>query len=94
MITLDRAKEHLRIDCDCEDVYIFHLIKAAKAWVENYLGDRYPEINNPNIVLVETAELMLVAELYENREISVPSDMHRSKTFFMLLEPLREKSVS
>ncbi len=94
MIDLEKAKIHLRVDDDCEDGYIVNLITASKEWVKNYLGDRYPESNSPNVGLVEAAELMLIAELYESREISVPNDTRRSKTFFMLLEPLRDKSVN
>lgn len=96
MITLERVKAHSRLDEDdtTEDAYLASLVTAATAWVKNYLGDNYPDDRSSNTGLVEAAELILIGELYENREITIGADTKRSKTFLMLLEPLRNKSVS
>lgn len=39
-VTLDEAKDHLRITNDTEDEYLWHRIKAATQWVENKLNWR------------------------------------------------------
>lgn len=95
MITLNRVKLHLRLDADdtIEDNYLTNLMTAATGWVKSYLGDNYPDTASTNTGIVEAAELILIGELYENREITVPDLTKRSKTFLMLLEPLRDKSV-
>ena len=36
-VTLTEAKAHLRVDTDADDVYVAHLITAAREWIEQYL---------------------------------------------------------
>lgn len=93
MITLERAKLHLRIVHDEEDGYLNSLIDATNAWMAQYLGSDLPKKNSANSGLVEAAQLLLIADLYENRELTLTSAQQKNPTFQLLLEPLREKAV-
>lgn len=66
-ITVSEAKQQCRITHDLEDDLLQTYIDAAIAYVQRFL-------NMPQIPLspdVKAACLMIVADLYENREASV-----------------------
>lgn len=40
-VTLDKAKLHLKVDCDADDTYITTLIKVARKYAEQFQGRSY-----------------------------------------------------
>ncbi|WP_292935516.1 head-tail connector protein [Noviherbaspirillum sp.] len=90
MITLDEAKNHIRVDINDDDAAITAMIAAAKGYIESYTettyGDDAPE-------MVKAAAKLMVADLYENRESQSDRLLSENKTFINLLNLCREMSV-
>lgn len=63
IITLEEAKEHLRIDSSEDDMYIQNLIGASEQFIKNGTGKVFDETN----YLAKSVCLLLVADMYENR---------------------------
>ena len=81
LVTLDQAKEHLRVDFDADDDLLTAYIHAASAAVLNYLKDAaYDFTDTSGEILtdssgteltpyvVKQATLLMVGEFYRNRE--------------------------
>lgn len=83
-LDLDEVKVHLRIDHDLEDAYLAQLIDAAEDYISRYLNRSVPWTEDPGSdslsesssessseivpASVRQAGLMIVADLYQNRE--------------------------
>ncbi|QSB48769.1 head-tail connector protein [Parageobacillus toebii] len=65
IISLDEAKEWLRVDHNDEDNMIQMLIKAAEKYLKNATGNTFDSSNE----LAQLFCLVLVADWYENREM-------------------------
>lgn len=89
-LTLDEAKLHLRVDQDFEDDYITSLILAAEGHVSMYLSDDLPD---PMPVPIKAAVLLLVGDLYENRERQGDRTLTEGTAYTLLLSPYRSMSV-
>lgn len=63
---LEKAKKYLRIDGDAEDDLILHFIAAAKEYITNATGLKFPT----NLARAELAVMSFVTHWYENRQIS------------------------
>ncbi|GIW49201.1 MAG: hypothetical protein KatS3mg079_677 [Caloramator sp.] len=66
IVTLEEAKHHLRIDTEDDDAYIQILINAAEQFIYNITGKTFDENNS----LAKTVCLLLIADLYEKRELT------------------------
>lgn len=89
-VTLQEAKDHLRILEDDEDAYITGLLAAAEGHVAGYLGDDLPK---PMPAPVRAAVLLLVGDLYEHRERQNDRALYENATFHLLLNPYRSHEV-
>lgn len=87
MTTLAAAKQHLRVSDDEDDQLIEHLIDAAQGYIEKHLGAAMPD---PAPAPIEAATLLLVGDLYENRERQQSVTLYRNPTFELLLRPYRD----
>ena len=70
-IDLQTLKEHLKIDVDIEDNYLVTLIEAAEDAVKNHIGvdlGYYVARDGGLPPALEQAVLLMVANLYNNRE--------------------------
>ena len=89
MLTLDETKLHLRVDASDEDTLITALMETARLAVANYLN--MPEasitrtVPSPN----KSAALLMVADLYENREGQSDRLPYSNATYKRLLNPYR-----
>lgn len=63
---LEKAKKYLRIDGDAEDDLILHFIAAAKEYIFNATGLKFPN----NLAQAELAVMSFTTHWYENRQIS------------------------
>lgn len=66
-VTLEEAKGYLRVDSSDEDSFILGLMETANALIKN-VTRRTPAVLKKHEVVVRTAELYVVAYLYEHRE--------------------------
>jgi len=89
MLTLEETKLHLRVDGIDDDPLIDSLIDAATAATGDYL-------DNPALVLdatapapIKAATLLLVADLYDNREAQTERPRYVNRTYERLLNPYR-----
>lgn len=90
MTTLVEVKQYLRVQHDEDDQFIERLIVAGEGHVEHYLGDDMP---SPVPAPIKAAILLLVADLYENRERQQDVKLYRNPTFDLLLKPYRSCEV-
>jgi uncharacterized phage protein (predicted DNA packaging) len=65
IISLDEAKEWLRIEHNDEDNILQMLIKSAETYLQNATGNTFDNTNN----LAKLFCLVLVTDWYENREM-------------------------
>lgn len=92
-MNLEEVKNHLRVENTADDDYITKLISASSAWLAQFLGDDLPEAGTTKAGIVEAAQLLLIGDLYENRQKSLTTALQTNPTFMMLIEPLRTKAV-
>lgn len=64
LVTLTEVKNHLRIDQSAEDALLSSYIEAAEDWISCYLNE--PSV--PQTAAIKAACLLVVGDLYENRE--------------------------
>lgn len=99
LVTLQQAKDHLRVDYDDEDAEIELLAKAAGSSVIAYLKlDAAPD---PVPFQVQAATLILTAELYKNREAMQDGEVdsqfgygYLPRSVTALLYPLRDPALA
>ncbi|MFN3312810.1 MAG: head-tail connector protein [Hyphomonas sp.] len=87
-IPLPLIKAHMNLDHDAEDQILTHYANVAALWVAAYVGAPF----DPDNALMVQAALLLVANMYEQREpiafsnpYAVPFGVHD------LLSPLKER---
>lgn len=75
VLTLDEIKTHLRLEVEnvSQDEYLESLGDAAKDYAEKYIGQSIPWYDDeggevPVPSAVKAAMLLMVSDLYENRE--------------------------
>ncbi|MEY8414800.1 head-tail connector protein [Tissierella praeacuta] len=66
LITIDEAKEYLRVDGDEDNAIINTLIKASEEYLKNATGKTFDDTNN----LARLFCLLLVVDWYENRGLT------------------------
>jgi uncharacterized phage protein (predicted DNA packaging) len=86
VISLSEAKSHLRIDQSDEDTLIQLYIDAVDVAIENYLNLSNPPQNSA----VKAAALLLVGNIYENREAYNEKELVINPTVASLLFPYRK----
>lgn len=90
-LTLALIKKHLRIPSDQtdEDDLIAIYQGAAEGWVRNFLDDDDQVPDEPD---VNAAILLIIADLYENREAqAVNVNINPNPRARNLLDPYRKK---
>ena len=88
MLTLSEVKLHCRIDHGDEDTLLQSMIDAATASVGDYINATEP-LDATAPAPVKAAALLLVGDLYANREALVERPLSKNQTFEHLLAPHR-----
>ena len=87
LLTLDEAKLHCRIDHNDEDALLGALIATATAAVADYMN--VTSVDSTAAAPVKSAALLLVGDLYANREAQGDRQFYKNPTFENLLNPYR-----
>jgi hypothetical protein len=99
MITLEQAKAHLRVDHDHEDALIYEYIDAATAHAEDFCKRPFSGTDEAGAPVtmpapVRCAVLLIVGDLYANREGSLMGSVSDNPTVQRLLWPYRMQSFA
>ena len=89
MLTLPETKLHLRVDHSEEDALIEALMTTATAACADYLNMPAADLVGAVPAPVKSAALLLVGNLYENRESMGDRPYSKNPTFEALLNPYR-----
>lgn len=99
-ITLERAKQHLRVEHGEEDELIELLIKTALRSVKDYidrpLSDDICRDQEDELLLaapLQFAQLLMIGDLYENREAQQSMTLNINMTCQNLMNPYRKWGV-
>ena len=92
MLTLAETKLHLRVDHDDEDALITALMATATAACADYLNMPAADLVVAVPAPVKSAALLLVGDLYANREAQGDRQFYKNPTFENLLNPYRVHS--
>lgn len=88
-VTLEEAKEWMRVTHDDEDSLIQGLIVAAREYCETYTEQVFLD-NEETPTRVKKAILILAADMYENREAQIIGQtVAQNPTVERLLHPIR-----
>lgn len=75
IVSLDEAKKHLNVGFEEDDEYISTLICVASERIESHIDKKFEEFNEiPKSI--KHAVLLLVGELYKNRELTSESSVN------------------
>ena len=92
MLTLAETKLHLRVDHDDEDALIAALMATATAACADYLNMPAADLVVAVPAPIKSAALLLVGDLYANREAQGDRQFYKNPTFENLLNPYRAHS--
>ena len=86
-ITLDEAKNFLRVDFDYDDLFIKSLIVAARIYIDSCVGETYKTVEKKyklsNILMQK-----IISDMYSERSTQVESSTKRDIIFDTILESL------
>ena len=92
LLSLADAKLHCRIEQNEEDTAVQAMVDAAIAAVADHLNMDADDLDSDAPAPVKAAALLLVADLYANREAQTDRPLHPNATFARLLAPYRAYS--
>ena len=90
MLTIDAVKHYLSIDSDYkdDDRLLLGLINSTESAMKSYCNHEGDWTDNDMAeapMQVQQAQLMLIAELYRNRELQTSSNLKQSPVWDILL---------
>jgi uncharacterized phage protein (predicted DNA packaging) len=91
VITLDRAKQHMRIDYEDEDGYIENLIDTSEIYIDSMAGELYKE-DLKGVKLAELLQLKLINDMFTNRGTEVSSTLKTDIITTSILDKLSNYS--
>ena len=86
VVTLDQAKKHLRVTNSDENDLIQIYINAAEDYIRKLLNTP----NYPNDAAIQAGALLVIGDLYANREGQTVEDIKPNPAVMALLHPYRE----
>lgn len=92
VVTLSEAKLHLRVTGTSEDSLISLLIQAATDRVENFINQQIPGAYDSPVstpASIKAAVLLMVGDMFENREAGGEKTYNINPTVKALLYPYR-----
>lgn len=90
-ITLEEAKNYLKIDDDFEDSYISVLVDTSLIYIDSMVGESY-KTDEKSVKLANLLQLKLISDMYENRGTEIPSNTKQDKITCSILDKLSNYS--
>jgi uncharacterized phage protein (predicted DNA packaging) len=87
IVTLTEIKSHLRIDQSAEDALLNIYLDAAEDYISVFLN----EPNFPQAPSIKAACLLIIGDLYENREGAGEKEIKENPAVHRLLHPYRKE---
>lgn len=87
MITLEQARNYLRIDYDAEDTYIQTLIDISLIYIDFMVGEEY-KIDEKAVRLADLLQLKLISDMYEQRSTEIQDNMKIDRITNSILDKL------
>lgn len=85
VVSVDEAQMHLRVTQDDDLTLIQTYIEAAEEYISQFLNTQ----NFPENSAIKAAALLIVGDLYENREGAGEKDIKENPAVMRLLYPYR-----
>lgn len=88
IVTVSEAKIHLRVTNNAEDDLIGQHIDTAGEWITNYLNRDIPGMGDSPVTVpksIKDACLLIVNNLFQNREGMTEKDLKKNPTIENLL---------
>lgn len=89
ILNIDLVKKHIKVDGNDEDTEIQLYLDAAEQYVNDYC-DTKDEPFSAFPYPVQAAVLLIVGDLYENREMQVVKELYQNPAAENLLLPYRK----
>jgi uncharacterized phage protein (predicted DNA packaging) len=86
-VSLIEAKAHLRVDQDDEDTIIELYMDAATDYIQNFLNE---DLSSDPASAIKAAALLIIGDLYENREGAGQNEIKPNPAVMNLLYPYRK----
>ena len=86
ILTLTEIKSHLRIDQSAEDALLNIYLDAAEDYISAFLN----EPSFPQAPAIKAACLLIIGDLYENREGAGEKEVKENPAVHRLLYPYRK----
>lgn len=93
MLTLEETKLYLRVDHEEEDTLIQGMMDAATAASADFLNMNLEQLTTTVPSPIKAATLILVGDLYENRQRQVDLALYENTTYERLLNPYRAMAL-
>lgn len=92
MLDFAETKTYLRVDHDDEDMLIQMLMDTATAAAADYLNMPLEQMTTTVPNPIKSAAMLMVGDLYANREAQGDRQFYKNPTFENLLNPYRAHS--
>lgn len=86
-VTLEQAKEHLRIDYSDDDVYIASLLDVSLIYIDSMAGEGY-KTDPKAMKLAELLQRKFISDMYENRGTEIPQNTKQDRIAMSILDKL------
>lgn len=86
-ITLEEAKEHMRVDYDDENDYINLLITTSLIYIDSMVGELYKNDENA-VKLANLLQLKLIEDMFSNRGTKVNNNVSTDIIITSILDKL------
>lgn len=86
-MTVEEAKEYLRLDGNEEDLFVEQLIQASDIYIEKMVGISYKS-DEKLFKLSTLLQKKLIADMYEIRSTEIPKDMKQDRIVTSILNVL------
>lgn len=86
-MTLEEAKNYLRIDDNFDDAYIQNLIDATQIYIDSCVGEAY-KTDDKLVKLAALVQYKLINDLYDSKSSYIQNNMIRDRIVETIFEKL------